>query len=208
MVTAVPRMLEWARALQAVAQSGLAWEPHAYDRERYEEVRRIAAEMLAHPDGDAGLVHDGLRGEWGQATPKVDVRAVVVRDGAVLLVRERAGGRWSLPGGWADVGESPSEAAAREALEESGYHVRPTRLLALHDRDRHGYPPHQWHIWKALFLCELEDGEPQQLGGETTDARFFPPDALPELRFGDATAGEIRRMLRLVEEDECRAQFD
>ena len=111
--------LRWARQLQAIAQSGLAWEPGEYDRQRYEDVRRIAAEMVANR-GDAGGVEAVFAAEQGHATPKIDVRGVVFRHGEILLVREREGGVWSLPGGWVDVGESPSEAVAREVLEESG----------------------------------------------------------------------------------------
>ena len=204
----VPKLLDWARRLQAIAQSGNAWEPAPYDRERYDQVRAIAAEMLAS-NGEVADVDARLAQEVGHATPKLDVRGVVFRGGEILLVRERDGGAWSLPGGWVDIGEGPGEAVAREVLEESGYVVRPVKLLGLYDRDRRGFPPHLWHIWKAFFLCELESEERARLGYETLDARFFPRAELPEpLRFGDATRAEIERSFDHWEHPEWPTQFD
>jgi ADP-ribose pyrophosphatase YjhB (NUDIX family) len=200
-------MLAWARELQAIAQSGLAWEPREYDRQRYEQVRRVAAEMVAN-GRDADHVERVFAAEEGHATPKVDVRGVVFRDEEILLVQERDGGVWSLPGGWVDVGESPSEAVAREVLEESGYAARPIKLLGLYDRDRRGFPPHLWHIWKAFFLCTLT-GERGPLGYETTTSGFFARDALPEpLRFADATRAEIERCFEHREHPEWPTHFD
>ena len=203
----VPKVLDWARRLQAIAQTGVAHEePSVYDRERYEQVRRIAAEMLAS-NGDVEAVDARLAAETGHATPKLDVRGAVIRDGEILLVRETDG--WSLPGGWADVGESPAEAATREVLEESGYATRAVKLLALLDRDRQGYPPHPWHIWKAIFLCELTDGEQRELGPEADEARFFPRGSLPEpLRVNLSTRRLIERCFDHHEHAEWPADFD
>jgi Hydrolase of X-linked nucleoside diphosphate N terminal/NUDIX domain len=126
-----PQWLRWNKRLQAIAQDGLTYTKDDYDLGRYEQLRELAAEMLAaHSTGTLEQASDLLALERGPATPKVDVRAAVFRKGRILLVKEPGDEGWSLPGGWADVGESPSEAAARETLEESGYRVRPVRLLA------------------------------------------------------------------------------
>ena len=187
-------VLRWARSLQAIAQSGLAYEPSTYDGERYEQVRRVAAEMLADPDHlDVAGVEGLFASQHGHATPKLDVRGAVFRDDAILLVEEAADLGWSLPGGWADVGESPSEAVQREVLEESGYRTRAVKLIGLYERDRRASRPHVWHIWKAAFLCELADDEQLPLGAETTEARFFPPDELPRLRYSRASEWQIER---------------
>jgi ADP-ribose pyrophosphatase YjhB (NUDIX family) len=209
-VTEVPKMIEWARSLQAIAQSGLAWEPTEYDRQRYEAVRGVAADMLADGNGVEGARIEGwFAAEVGHATPKLDVRGVVFRDAELLLVREREGGGWSLPGGWVDVGESPSGAVAREVHEESGYRVRPVKLLGLYDRDARGFPPHMWHIWKAFFLCDLVDTEPRQLGYETTASGFFARDALPTpLRFAEATERELLRCFDQRGHPEWPTEFD
>ena len=207
MSESAPKLLDWARRLQAIAQTGVAYEePSAYDRERYEQVRQIAAEMLAS-NGDVDAIDARLAAEVGHATPKLDVRGAVFREGEILLVRESDG--WSVPGGWADVGESPSEAVVREVLEESGYAVRAVRLVALLDRDRQGYPPHVWHIWKAIFLCELTDEGQGELGSETRDAQFFARDSLPEpLRVNVSTRRLIERCFDHHQHPEWRADFD
>jgi ADP-ribose pyrophosphatase YjhB (NUDIX family) len=206
-VTAPPQLLDWARRLQALAQSGLAYDPDDYERERYEAVRRIAAEMLAGPD-PAELLLDFSR-QTGYATPKLDVRAAVFRDDGILLVREAADeGRWTLPGGWADVGESPAAAIEREVLEEAGWVVEARKLLALYDRDRHAHPPHQWHIWKVVFLCELVGGRRPVLGSETTESDFFPRDAIPELSLGRVLPEQVERWFEHRDHPEWPADFD
>jgi hypothetical protein len=136
------RLLSWARGLQSTAQAGLLYSRDPYDRERFAQVQRVAAEILAHATAepvDRALAI--LRAEAGYATPKVDVRAAVFREGRILLVRESADRRWSLPGGWADVGESASAAAAREVREESGYEVHVNKVVAVLDKARHGHSP-------------------------------------------------------------------
>ena len=208
-MTATGQLLVWARSLQAVAQSGLAYEARVYDVERYEQVRRIAAEMLADPDQ---LDVDGVEGlfasQVGHATPKVDVRGAVFRDDAILLVEEASDLGWSLPGGWADVGESPSEAVEREVLEESGYRARALKLMGVYERDRRASRPHVWHIWKAAFLCELVDGEQLPLGAETTDARFFARDELPRLRYSRASEWQIERCFAHHDDLALPTEFD
>lgn len=204
---AVPKLLDWARRLQAIAQTGVAYgEPDVYDRERYEQIRRIAAEMLSS-NGDVDAADAMLALEIGHATPKLDARGAVFRGDEILLVRED--GAWSLPGGWVDVGESPGEAVTREVLEESGYETRAVKLLALFDRDRHAYEPHAWHIWKAIFLCEIVDRRQRELRSETDDAHFFARAALPEvLRSGDATRAMVERAFEHREHPEWPADFD
>jgi ADP-ribose pyrophosphatase YjhB (NUDIX family) len=209
--TAAPdsTLLDWAQRLQAIAQTGLAYDdPSEYDRERYEQVRRIAAEMLAHPDGDAKAFERVFAAQAGHATPKLDCRGIVFRDAGILLVRERKDDLWTLPGGWVDVGESPSEAVTREVLEESGYRTRAVKLLALYDRSRHGHPVHLWHTWKVFFLCELIDDRQEALGAETTDARFFGRDKLPELSLSRVTPQYIERFFDHRDHPEWPADFD
>jgi ADP-ribose pyrophosphatase YjhB (NUDIX family) len=208
-VSASPQMLAWARSLQAIAQSGLAYEPRVYEVERYEQVRRIAAEMLADSAPLAvGDIEGLFAGQIGHATPKVDVRGGVFRDDAILLVQEASDQAWSLPGGWADVGESPSEAVEREVLEESGYRTRAVKLIGLYERDRRAPRPHVWHIWKAAFLCELVDGEQLPLGAETTDARFFGRDELPRLRYSRASEWQIERCFAHHDDPRLPGEFD
>jgi len=188
-----PKWLDWARRLQAISQSGLTYALNEYDRERYEAVREIAAEMMAEGGAVAiAPVREMFAGQAGYATPKVDVRGVVIRDGRVLLVQEREDGGWTLPGGWADVGESPAGAVVRETREESGYETRAAKLLAVYDRDLHGHPPIPFHAYKLFFRCELIGGLPAS-SQETTAVDWFAEDALPPLSTTRVTAAQIHR---------------
>jgi ADP-ribose pyrophosphatase YjhB (NUDIX family) len=207
-----PKRVEWARELQSIAQTGLAYgDSSVYDRERYERIRRIAAEMIS-ADGDADAFEAIFAAEHGHATPKLDVRGVVFKDDSILLVREavkKSAGMWTLPGGWVDVGESPSEAVVREVREESGYDTHATKLLALYDRNRHPHPPHPWHIWKACFLCELVDGVQHELDGEIAEAGFFERNALPPLDLARITPDEyIQRFFAHRDQPEWPTDFD
>ena len=200
--------LAWAQRLEALAQSGLAYSENPFDRERYEAVRRIAAEMVADCTGaEPDLVDELFAGQAGYATPKVDVRGVVFRDDAILLVKERTDGRWTLPGGWADVGESPAQATEREVYEESGYRVRVVKLLALYDRNRHGHTPYIFHIYKVFFRCELLGGEPSE-SIETAGVGFFREDSLPELSLGRVTPDEIARFFEHLRHPDWPTDFD
>ena len=135
------------------------------------------------------------------------VRALVRRDGEVLLVRERTDGRWSLPGGWADVGWSPAAMVEREVAEESGFQVRARRLLALWDRSRHnpGLYPHS--VYKVAVACDLLGGEARP-SIETLAAGWFALDALPELSTGRTTAAQIARLIELDDHPELPPDLD
>jgi ADP-ribose pyrophosphatase YjhB (NUDIX family) len=152
-------------------------------------------------------VRNLFAGQVGHATPKVDVRAVVFRDDAILLVRERAEGRWTLPGGWADINESPSEAVVREAYEESGYRIRAVKLLALYDRNKHAHPPYPFHAYKLFFQCELVGGAPVQ-SVETDSIGFFREDELPELSLMRVTPAQIARCFEHYRHPDWPTDFD
>ena len=196
--------------MQAIAQNGLAYAGDPYDAERYGQVRGVAAEMAASESGVSAEGVEGLfSGESGYATPKLDVRALVLdEEGSVLLVREKEDRRWTLPGGWIDVGDSPGGAAEREVEEESGYRVRAVELLALWDRDKHPHPPLPFHVYKLVFRCELLGGDPLAGSTETDGVGFFPVDALPELSLGRVMPQQISRLVQLAATDGGPAEFD
>lgn len=202
--------LTWAKELRSLAQAGLTYSEGPFDLERYEKILTIAAEMAAtYSDADFETVHDLFTGTQGYETPKVDVRGVAFREGRILLVRELLDqGRWTLPGGWADVNDRPSEAVEREVWEESGYRVKATRLLAVYDRRLHGHtPPMPWGIYKLFFLCEILDGAPTT-SLETGGAAFFAEDDIPELSLGRTTPAEITRLFDVARHPEWGAEFD
>jgi ADP-ribose pyrophosphatase YjhB (NUDIX family) len=204
------RLLELARQLHGLGATGLHFCADEYDRERYAAVEQIAAELLA---AGSGLSIERLRTDWaaesGYVTPKIEVRGAVFRDDDhhVLLVREAAEGLWTLPGGWADVNDSPSGAIKREIEQEAGFRVRVTKLAALYDRNAHGHTPSITHSWKAFFLCEIEGG--QARGSYETDAvGFFALEHLPPLSIGRCTATQVQRMYQHWQQRGIAADFD
>jgi ADP-ribose pyrophosphatase YjhB (NUDIX family) len=205
----IPQWLAWARRLQANAQSGLTYCKDKFDIQRYEEIRSIAAEMMASasPQSDAQSLEQLFAGQSGYATPKIDVRVAAFQNERILLVRELSDGCWTLPGGWADVGEPPSVAAARETREESGYEVRMTKLAALFDRDLHGHPPYPFHTYKFFFLAELTGGAPQN-SNETADAEFFTESSIPPLSLTRVTPSQIAHLFHHLRHPELPTSFD
>jgi ADP-ribose pyrophosphatase YjhB (NUDIX family) len=187
-------VLAWARKVQAIAQTGLAFTHDPYDRERYQQLQNLVASIISSeleiPLARAKAMWDQ---EDGYATPKVDVRGAAFDGDKVLLVRERSDGKWTLPGGWVDVNDAPSEAVVREIFEESGYHAKAIKLAALVDKNRHPHPPSVHHIYKLLFLCELTGGTPT-ISNETDAVEFFPVGSLPELSTGRTLGSQIARM--------------
>jgi ADP-ribose pyrophosphatase YjhB (NUDIX family) len=210
-------MVDWAQKLQAIAQTGLNYNPPPFDRERYEQVLEIAAEMLlASGVDDAAFVKTMFDAQSGHATPKIDVRGVVFRDDKILLVQEKMDNyRWTLPGGWADIGDTPSGATEREIFEESGYKAKAVKLLALYDRNQHEHPPFPFHAYKAFFRCELLDPErhvdPQTTSAsfaETGEVGFFAEDELPELSVGRVTRAQIARFFVHLRQPDLPTDFD
>lgn len=204
-----PKWLEWAKRLQAVAQNGLTFAEDHFDVERYEQVRQIAAEMLADKtDATTEDVLDLFVREKDYATPKVDVRGAAFRDGRILLVKECSDGKWALPGGWADVGESPSESVEREVWEESGFTVKTERLAAIYDRSKHPHKPlMHYHVYKLFFIFEITGGEPTT-SSETEEAAFFGEDDLPELSITKILPEQIAKMFEHCRRPELPVYFD
>jgi ADP-ribose pyrophosphatase YjhB (NUDIX family) len=157
------------------------------------------------PDSEKLL--DLFRGDVGYATPKVEVRGAVVRENQILLVREREDGGWTMPGGWADVGESPTAMVVREVKEESGFDVAPRKLAAVFDRNKHPHPPIPSHAYKLYFLCELLGGEITP-SFETPEVAFFSRNALPPLSAPRITPYQIEHMFEHADHPEWPTTFD
>lgn len=195
MGTHLPKWLEWARAIQALAQTGLTFSKNEFDSERYQRLLEIAAEMVeSQTDLSKEKILYNFSIQPGYATPKVDVRGAVVQEGKILLVQERSDGRWSMPGGWADVGDIPSRAVAREVREESGFKVRVDKVIGLLDANRFLFAPMEfYHAYKMIFQCSLVGGKARP-SNETLAVGFFDPAALPPL----STMRTDRQMLKEV----------
>ena len=195
METHVPQWLGWARTIQSLAQIGLTYSRNEFDSERYQHLLEIAAEMVeSQTDLSKDQIMVSFSMQPGYATPKVDVRAAVVQEGRILLVQERSDGRWSMPGGWADVGDVPSKAVAREVREESGFQVRVDKVVGLLDANRFLFAPLEfYHAYKMIFLCSITGGKARP-SNETLAVDFFDPASLPPL----SSMRTDRRMLKQV----------
>jgi ADP-ribose pyrophosphatase YjhB (NUDIX family) len=182
-----PRFLEWAREIEALAQTEHHYAHDDFQRERCRRLMAIAAEMISE---HTGIEHAPLamafNAQVGYATPKIDVRAAVFRRGELLLVRERIDGGWTMPGGWADVGDTPSGAAEREAWEEAGFRVKARRIIGVYDANRLD-PPEVFHAYKIVFLCDIVQGEARE-SSETSEVAFFSRDRIPDHFSGQRTS--------------------
>ncbi|WP_010304967.1 NUDIX hydrolase [Kurthia senegalensis] len=203
-----PKWLTYAKQLQAIAQAGIAYSKDVYDLERFEQIRELSVDILAHY---TELEHHTLRelfaNETGYATPKVDVRATVFSEGKILLVREKQDGLWALPGGWADIGQTMSEVAVKEVREESGLLVRPEKLIAVLDKQKHPHPPSAYSVYKLFIQCFVTGGTIQK-GLETSDVQFFEEANIPALSLARNTASQITMAFDHFRNPERPTQFD
>jgi ADP-ribose pyrophosphatase YjhB (NUDIX family) len=202
----------WLVWLQAIAQTGLTFATSGYDRERYTAIRSLAAQIMAtQSDADFGRVEALFAAQTGYATPKVDVRGAIFDENTrILLVREIAdAGRWTLPGGWADVNQSPAENIIREVREEAGLEVRVRKLAAVYDRARHPHqPPHPFHVFKLFFICDVIGGIPEP-GTETSEVAFFAENEIPgDLSLGRVVPHQIVRMFEHARHRDLPTDFN
>jgi ADP-ribose pyrophosphatase YjhB (NUDIX family) len=206
--TNVPRWLEWAREIQSLSQTGLTFSGSDYETQRYQRLMEIAAEIV---QGYTALAKEpllrGFLAQPGYATPKVDVRGAVVRDGKILLVQERSDGRWAMPGGWADVGELPSEMVVREVWEESGFNVVPQKVIGVYDANRGGIPLEFYHAYKIVFLCKITGGEARP-SSETRAVGFFSFDDLPPLSSNRTNERHLAEVWAHLQDRHRPAAFD
>ena len=158
------KWIEWSQKLQAIAQNGLTYTKDKFDIERYKQIQKIVSEIIStNTNHDFDQVQNYITEETGYTTPKIDVRGVIFRDDKILMVKEKIDNRWTLPGGWADIYESPGENVEREVFEESGFKVKAVKLLAVYDRSKHGHQPEYPHyVYKMFFLCEMIGGSTRQ----------------------------------------------
>jgi ADP-ribose pyrophosphatase YjhB (NUDIX family) len=201
-------LLPWARRLAALAQTGITYAQSPFDIQRYEEIRAISAEMMARDSKHtpAALI-ELFKTDRGYATPKVDVRGIVFRDDQILLVREKEDGLWTPPGGWVDVGDSPSEAVEKEIVQESGFTAKAVKLIGVYNRDKHGHTPLPFAVIKLQILCQLTGGA-AAVSDETTDAAFFPRNAIPPLSLARVVMHQIERGFEHLAHPEWPADFD
>jgi ADP-ribose pyrophosphatase YjhB (NUDIX family) len=184
-VTPAPDLLRWSEALAGIARTGLAFTENLYERERFQEVLHVAADIRAAAGDDveaAQLIEEWMTGVGngvaGYVTPKVAVGAVVGNErGELLLVKRSDNGVWLYPTGWADVGYSASEVAVKEVFEETGMEVEPVRLIALLDGLRLGFTTVP--LYSLVFHCRVLGGELRRHPLECSDVGWFAENNLP-----------------------------
>ncbi|MEM8894298.1 MAG: NUDIX hydrolase [Bacteroidota bacterium] len=176
------KLADLIKQVRSLSEIGLHYQKDPFDQERYRELRDISLEMLSLVmDQPLEQIKSSLPESKGYITPNIDVRAVVLNEQSeILMVKEAIDGRWSLPGGWADIGYSPKEVAVKEVREEAGFSVKASRLLAVMDKKHHQHPVDVYYVYKIFILCE-ENGERFENHHETTEVKFFSIDSLPEL---------------------------
>ena len=205
-----PKWLAWAQQVQAIAQDGLAYTQNPFDIERFQILQTITAKIMAeYANADFETLHDIIIHEAGYATPKLDSRGVVFKDGKILMVKELADGGWTLPGGWIDVGEPLSLAVEREVREESGYQVKARKILAVYDRNapQHQHTVYMFHLYKIFVACDLIGGE-AATSLETGGAQFFGPDEIPPLSVARVTRQELERLFIHYHNPDLPTEFD
>ena len=206
--TETPAWLRWAREIQAISQIGLYYSKNQYDEINFSRLMEIAAEMAAaHSNLDQTTAMTVFGSQPGYATVKVDVRGALVRDSQLLLVKERRDGCWCMPGGWADVGETPSEMVSREVWEESGFTVVPERIVGVYDANRAGRPLSFFHAYKILFLCRITGGTARP-SEETEAVEFFDFDTLPPLSSPRTSMRHIEDLQRCLQNPDQPTVFD
>ena len=201
------KWLQWAVELQSIAQAGLTYGRDKFDLERYQRLREISAEMIAHKtEISPEKVRDLFCGETGYQTPKLDTRAAVFQEDKILLVRENDG-RWALPGGWVDVNVSVKENTVKEVKEESGLDVSTDGIIAVQDRSKHNLPLYAYGVCKIFVLCSLIGGEFTE-NIETTESRYFSEEELPPLAEEKNTPDQVRMCFQASRTKDWKVLFD
>ena len=202
-----PKWLGWVREIFSISQSGLTYSGNQYDIERYKRLQEITAEIIAsQSEISKETVLESFSMQAGYITPKIDVRGAVIRDGKILLIQERADGRWAMPGGWADLGNTPASVAEREVWEESGFHVRAEKVVAVIDANRIE-PMEFYHAYKMIFLCKLLEGQPRT-SHETLAVDFFDLNHLPPLSIYRTNQNMLQEVFAHVQDPSRPTTFD
>lgn len=201
------KWIAWAREIFSMSQAGLTYSQNEFDIERYKRLQEITAEMIESQSGlSKESVLESFSMQAGYATPKIDVRGAVVHEGKILLIQERMDGRWAMPGGWADLGNAPASVAEREVWEESGYHVKAEKVVAVIDANRIE-PMEFYHAFKIIFLCTLIGGEPR-VSHETMAVDFFDLNDLPPLSLYRTDESMLREVFAHIQDPNRRTAFD
>jgi len=197
-------LLNMIKQVKSIAEAGLVYNAENYDAERYEELRQIALEMMSVlSQKEVEVLEDFFLPVEDYPTPKVDVRGLILNEKKeILMVKEQIDGKWTIPGGWAEIGMTASESIVKEVREETGFAVRPMRLLAVLDKKCHPHPPEAYYLYKMVFYCEIQDGDfDPNFDIQAVD--WFPLNALPELSIDRILESQLKLFCDLASKEKA-----
>nr|WP_299386855.1 NUDIX hydrolase [Allomuricauda sp.] len=197
------------KRIKALAETGLVYSENDYDKERYEELKDISLKLMAFmADKPISVIQDFFMPQEDYPTPKVDVRGLVINEkDEILMAKESVDGKWTIPGGWADIGSTPSEIAVKEIEEETGLKTEVVRFLGVYDKQVHPHPPEPYYIYKLIFLCRRTGGQ-LQAGFDMLGADFFPLDRLPELSEERILESQLKHLFQLAKSSGAEVYYD
>jgi ADP-ribose pyrophosphatase YjhB (NUDIX family) len=199
---------ELAQELLSIAQEGLTYSKDRYDIDRFKRLKAISARIMSDfTDTNLEKLTALYAEEKGYSTPKLDIRGAIFQNRKLLLVQEKDTQKWSIPGGWADVGLSPAENVVKEVAEEAGLQVKPLKILAVWDKRFHAHPPDSYHVYKIVFLCEIIGGTLTP-GFETRDVRYFAQDEIPPLSTNRITSEQIDFLFESLKSPQQSTSWD
>ena len=201
--------LEWIKRIKALAEMGLVYTENDYDKERFEEMRTLSHQLMSvMTDVPLKVLEDFFLPQKDYPTPKVDIRGFILNEEKqVLLVKEGEDGRWSLPGGWGDVGYSPSEVIIKEIKEEAGLEAAVVRLLAVYDKKCHPHPPQPFYVYKLVFYCTVDAGL-MQTSFDIEAARYFDIGQLPDLSEDRILKSQVEQLHAMVTQETLEVHID
>lgn len=199
-------LIKLAMELQSIAQNGLTYTKDQFDKERFERVREISAQVMAmKTDFSIEKVKDVFCNETGYQTPKIETRAAMFSKNKILLVKEQE--KWSLPGGWVDYDETIASSTIKEVKEETGLDIIPSRVIAIQDRNKHNSPKFAYGICKVFMLCSIIGGSFQP-NNETTESGFFSLEELPNLDENKTVYNQVEMCFEAFNSKKWEVIFD
>ena len=195
-------LLNQIKQVKSLAEAGLVFNKENYDAERYEELRALALEMMSIvSDKPVDQLKDFFVPETDYPTAKVDVRGLILNEqNQVLLVKEMVDNKWTLPGGWADIGLTPTENVLKEIEEETGFKAEVIRLLAVLDKRNYAHPPQTHYVYKLCFLCKIQEGSFDP-NFDIGDVDWFDMKKLPELSADRILEEQLVKLVKIAQED-------
>jgi len=205
-------VIDLSKRIKAIADIGLLYTSDDFDKERYHELKLIGEKLLSR---ELDTTPENVKSFFDECidypTPKVDVRVLVLNDEEqILMVQEKNDEKWSLPGGWADIGKTPSEVAIGEVLEETGLKITCKCLSGVFDKRMHAHPPQPYYVYKMIFYGELISPDENVLkpAFDVLDVSWFDVGGLPSLSTDRILSSQIEVIYKNIMDQNFTTIFD